>query len=91
MKMKELGIEYKKYEKAKTAKEKRQAYCFCPLVRDYLDQDVPITFCYCGAGWYRLQWEGAIGKSVKIDVVKSVLKGDDECQFAIHLPNDLWF
>jgi predicted hydrocarbon binding protein len=48
-----------------------------------------ITFCFCGAGWFRQQWEGAIGKPVRIEVVKSVLKGDDVCQFAIHLPEDL--
>ena len=69
--------------------ERRQAYCFCPLVRNHLDQGMPITFCYCGAGWYRQQWEGAIGQPVRIEVVQSILKGDDVCQFAIHLPDDL--
>lgn len=69
--------------------EKRKAYCFCPLVRNHLDQGMPITFCYCGSGWYRQQWEGATGQPVKIEVVKSILKGDDECQFAIHLSDEL--
>lgn len=77
------------YEKAKNEADKRRAYCFCPLVRNHLDDAMPITFCYCGAGWYRQQWEGAIGKPVSIEIVKSVLKGDDVCQFAIHLPKDL--
>ena len=77
------------YEKASNAAERRKAYCFCPLIRNHLDQGMPITFCYCGAGWYRQQWEGAVGRPVRIEVVKSVLKGDDVCQFAIHLPDDL--
>ncbi len=77
------------YEKAKNEADKRRAYCFCPLVRNHLDDAMPITFCYCGAGWYRQQWEGAIGKPVSIEIVKSVLAGDDVCQFAIHLPKDL--
>ena len=47
------------------------------------------TFCYCSAGWERQQWEGAIGQPVRVDVVKSLLKGDDLCEFAIHLPEDL--
>jgi effector-binding domain-containing protein len=77
------------YEAAETDAERRKAYCFCPLIRNHLDDGMPITFCYCGAGWYRQQWEGAVGRPVKIEVVKSVLKGDDECQFAVHLPDDL--
>jgi effector-binding domain-containing protein len=77
------------YAKATTREEKRQTYCFCPLVRSHLDQGMPPTFCYCGAGWYRQQWEGATGKSVRIEIAQSLLKGDDVCQFAIHLPEDL--
>jgi hypothetical protein len=77
------------HAKAKDDMEKRKAYCFCPIVRNHMDQGMSITFCYCGAGWYRQQWEGATGKPVKIDVVKSVLKGDDVCLFAIHLSPDL--
>jgi len=78
----------KRYENAKSEAEKRKSYCFCPLVRNHLDEGMPITFCYCGAGWCRQQWEGAIGKPVRIEVVKSVLSGDDVCQFAIHLPKN---
>jgi effector-binding domain-containing protein len=76
------------YEKAQSEAEKKRAYCFCPLVREHLNQGMPISFCYCGAGWYRRQWEGAIGEPVTIEVVKSILKGDDVCQFAIRLPDD---
>ena len=76
------------YEKAQSEAEKKRAYCFCPIVREHLDQGMPTSFCYCGAGWYRRQWEGAIGEPVAIEVVKSILKGDDVCQFAIHLPDD---
>jgi predicted hydrocarbon binding protein len=50
---------------------------------------MPASFCYCGAGWFRQQWEGAIGSSVQIDIVESILNGDDRCQFAIRLPDDL--
>ena len=77
------------YENAKDEAERRKAYCFCPIVRNHLDGGMPITFCYCGAGWYRQQWEGAIGKPVKIEILQSVLQGDDVCQFAIHLADDL--
>ena len=79
----------KAYAEAETDLERRRAYCFCPLLRDNLDQGMPPAFCYCGSGWYRQQFEGAIGKPVTIDIVTSVLQGDDACQFAIHLPEDL--
>jgi effector-binding domain-containing protein len=77
------------YQNAQSDAERKSAYCFCPIVRDRLEQGMPYTFCYCGAGWYRQQWEGAIGKAVRIDILKSILNGDDECQFAIRLPDDL--
>ncbi len=79
----------KKHEAAKDDVERRKAYCYCPLVRDHIDQGMPANFCYCGAGWFRQQWETAIGKPVTVEIVKSVLKGDDVCQFAVHLPEDL--
>jgi effector-binding domain-containing protein len=75
------------YALAHSKAERKQAYCFCPIVRSHLDQGMPASFCYCGAGWYRRQWEGAIGEPVTIEVVKSILKGDDVCQFAIYLPD----
>jgi effector-binding domain-containing protein len=78
-----------KYKKAKSKLEKKKAYCFCPIIRENLECDMPYTFCYCGAGWYKQQWEGTIEKSVKIEIVKSILKGDELCRFAIHLPDDL--
>jgi effector-binding domain-containing protein len=77
------------YEGAETESEKRKAYCFCPLIRENLDRGMPVTFCYCGAGWYRQQWEGATGKPVRVEIVRSILKGDDRCEFAIRLPEGL--
>lgn len=77
------------YASAKDERGRREAYCFCPLVQSLLNKRMPVTFCYCGAGWYRRQWEGATGKAVRIEIVQSILKGDDVCQFAIHLPEDL--
>jgi effector-binding domain-containing protein len=77
------------HKAATTDTERRKAYCFCPLVRERLDAGMPPTFCYCGAGWFRQQWEGILGQPVRIDVLKSVLQGDEACSFAIHLPEEL--
>jgi predicted hydrocarbon binding protein len=44
------------------------------------------TYCYCGAGWYQQLWDGIMGQPVRVEVLKSILQGDDRCSFAIHLP-----
>lgn len=77
------------YQQAQTPEEKRAAACFCPVIRERLDEGMPGCYCYCGAGWFRQQWEAATGKPVRVDVVESVLRGDESCKFAVHLAEDL--
>lgn len=67
---------------------KRRAYCHCALVQDRIDQ-VPPTYCYCGTGWVRQVWEGVLERTIRVEVLKSLPAGDDECQFLIHLPDDV--
>lgn len=73
------------FEAAETEEERRRAYCFCPIIRNRLEEDIPAEFCYCGSGWYRKQWEDASQKPVSIEIVKSLVKGDDRCQYAIKI------
>ncbi len=77
------------YQMAKTPEEKRAAYCFCPIIGIHLDKGISDTYCYCGSGWYRQQWQAATGLPVSVKVVQSVVRGDDVCQFAAHLSKDL--
>ena len=79
----------KAHAEAQSDLERRQAYCYCPLVRTKMDQDMPLDFCNCGAGWFRQQWEGATGKPVTMEIVQSVLRGDEKCEFAVHLAKDI--
>jgi hypothetical protein len=79
----------KAYAEAQTDIERRQAYCYCPLVRSKMDQGMPVDFCNCGSGWFRQQWEGATSRPVTMEIIKSVLRGEEKCEFAIHLPEDL--
>ncbi len=66
----------------------RQIYCHCPRVRDALQRGatLPVTYCYCGAGYYRGIWETILGQPVRVEVLESVLNGGDVCTVAIHLP-----
>ncbi|MGB3905825.1 MAG: GyrI-like domain-containing protein [Anaerolineae bacterium] len=74
------------YEAATNEAEKRMHYCHCAIARRSPDE-VPPTFCYCGAGWYRQIWEGILGEPVRVEILKSLTGGDDTCEFAIHLPS----
>jgi effector-binding domain-containing protein len=75
-----------RYEKAANEVEKRTHYCHCALVRNN-PREIPPTFCLCGAGWYRQIWEGVLGEPVQVEILSSLTRGDDTCQFAIHLPS----
>lgn len=75
------------YMKEKDPEKKRQLYCHCPRVRDAVKSGIKIssTYCYCGAGFYRGIWEYILQKPVTVEVLQSVLDGDDVCRIAIHL------
>ncbi len=77
-----------RYREATDEAEKRSYYCHCRLLRDAIRAGVTMsrTYCYCGAGWYKQLWEGILEKPVRIEVLQSVLQGDNCCSFAIHLP-----
>ena len=76
------------YLKEKDPVKKRAIYCHCPRIRDALKTNIGIsaTYCYCGAGYYKGIWKEILQLPVKVELLESVLKGDDVCKIAIHLP-----
>lgn len=80
----------KKYLREKDEKMKRYYYCHCPWVREAIKSGVEISpnFCYCSAGFEKKPWDVIFDQPVKADVIKTVLKGDLICEFAIHIPNE---
>lgn len=76
----------KAYAEAKTDLERKQAYCFCPIIKPNIDKGMPKSYCYCGAGWFRQQWEAATEKEVRVEILTSILNGDDKCSFKVILP-----
>jgi len=84
--VRKIPFDAENHKKAKDKDAKRKYYCHCSMVRNHLKEGISPTFCYCGSGWYRQQWEGILGKPVRIKIQKSLLQGDDTCEFTIHLP-----
>ncbi|UCF09381.1 MAG: hypothetical protein JSW65_04775 [Candidatus Bipolaricaulota bacterium] len=79
------------YEATDDPVEKRYHACFCVMVRDAIrtGEAVPPEFCDCSAGWYVQMWSAILDRRLRIDVVESVLRGDDRCLFAVHVPQEL--
>lgn len=76
------------YMRETDPEQKRQLYCHCPRVRDALRtaQAISPTYCYCGAGFYKGIWEEILQKPVEVEVLETVLQGDEACKIAIRLP-----
>ena len=77
------------YLDEKDERMKRYFACHCAWARESIlndDVDVSDSFCHCSGGFTKMPWEAALDQSLEYDMVKSVLKGDDECSFIIYLP-----
>jgi hypothetical protein len=78
----------KKFLHEKDEKMKRYYACHCGCVREGIRSGLKVSpnFCYCSAGYHKRPWEIIFGQPLKADVLKTLLKGDMVCRFAIHIP-----
>jgi predicted hydrocarbon binding protein len=64
----------------------RPMRCYCGLLRGLPnDESVSKTYCNCAKGFVEKYWENVLEKPVKVDLLQSVVAGDEECKFVIHL------
>ena len=78
--------EFHKYRAEKNENKKKYYYCHCPRIRETLlteNDRIDPTYCYCGAGFYKDIWEFILQKPVVVEVIESVLKGDEFCKIRI--------
>ena len=71
-------------------KMKRYYACHCPFVRESIltADKVSENWCYCSAGFAKFPFEQALGRELKVTLLKSVLAGEDTCRFAIDIGTD---
>ncbi len=68
---------------------KRYYACHCPWAREAIrrgDSGLVADFCYCSGGYHKKPFEVAFGQPLRVEVLESVLLGDERCRFAIYLP-----
>jgi hypothetical protein len=78
---------------AQNEEEKRYFYCHCPWARESIKSNngIPLVsshFCSCSAGFVKKPFELIYNQTLHTDIVQSILKGDDVCEFAIVLPKE---
>lgn len=71
---------------------KRYYACHCGWAREAIrtgEHEVSATFCHCSGGFTVRPWEIAFDQPLEVEMVASVLQGDDRCTFKIPIPKDV--
>ena len=43
------------------------------------------TYCHCSCGWYQKLFETVLSRPVRVELLGSIIQGDQRCEFRIHL------
>lgn len=68
---------------------KRYYACHCPMAREALKDDsvkIPRAWCNCTSGYIQQRFQAIFGEPVHVNLLETVLDGDDRCRFAIEVP-----
>ncbi|MBN2851640.1 MAG: hypothetical protein JXQ23_02755 [Clostridia bacterium] len=82
-----IPYEPDKYIKEEDQIMKRYYACHCTFAREAIlkNDDVPYRWCYCSGGFAKFPFEVILDRELDVTVLKSALKGDDICRFAIKI------
>lgn len=58
--------------------------CYCGSVNKSKQPFSP-TYCACSCGWYQKLFEELLNKKVEVELLSSIIQGNDSCQFLIHI------
>jgi predicted hydrocarbon binding protein len=57
--------------------------CYCGSVNQ-AKEPFSATYCHCSCGWFRQLFETLLGRPVEVELVSSIIQGDESCRFLIH-------
>ena len=77
------GVTYKLIDKNTILAEYQR--CFCGQVKATKTTFPNKTYCQCSTEFNRQYFSSAFNKPVKAELIKSVISGDDSCQFYIYI------
>lgn len=79
------------YLNAENDREKRYFMCHCQFARESIltDRTVSDTMCSCSLGHNLMFWETVLDTELEGEVLHSALRGEERCQFAIFLPDEI--
>lgn len=59
--------------------------CYCGQVKQTKESFHTNTYCQCGVGWIKQLFESALGRSVEVEFIQSIISGAESCEFIIHI------
>lgn len=48
------------------------------------------TYCHCSCGWFKQLFETLLIRPVTVELKTSIIQGDNNCQFEIHIQSSNW-
>lgn len=61
--------------------------CGCPLIKSEILELSP-TLCFCSLGWVKFVFDIILEKPVKVELEKSIGRGDNVCHFIVFQSNN---
>jgi len=58
--------------------------CVCPIGVKETEKLISKTYCNCSLGWMKSLFKTLLDKSVKVELIESIISGGKTCQFVIH-------
>ena len=59
--------------------------CLCHIVKQTKEPFPTDTYCHCSVGWWKQLFESALKKTIKVELVHSIISGAKTCKFLIHI------
>ncbi len=59
--------------------------CYCTLVVE--NTGLPEILCECSCGWVKEMFETVLKRPVMVEGIGSIIRGDPQCEFKIHIEN----